>query len=101
MKKVIAFVLILMIVAAGPAWCVSRTVDTFIENKKGSDMAPIADAGKVMDMANQGMKMTLDAADPVLGQRKHVTGPVMDGVKMVVNTTWNVITMNGKFSGKK
>ena len=77
MKKIAVLLAVLMVIGAGPGWCgVSATLDTVIENRMNSDIHLVADAGRVLDLANRGVGKTYTTImDPM--------EPVMDPVRKV------------------
>lgn len=96
MKKIAVFVAILLAVGAVPAWCLSATVDTFIDNRTKSDLGPVADAGKILDVANKGVDKTYhlvaDPMDPVLSPVMKVKDGCVKGAKSIINFAWDLAT---------
>lgn len=94
MKKIALLTAILMVVAAAPGWCgISATADTFIDNRMNSDLHPVADAGRLLDATNKATDKTYHAImDPLEPGMKYVR-KVKDGAGVVINKTWDVITL--------
>ncbi len=89
MKKIAVMLAVFVVLGPVPGWCLSTTVDTFIDNRMKSDLSPVADAGKVLDLTNKGVDKTYhlvtDPMDPVLSPVHKVKDGILDGVKKVVN----------------
>jgi len=92
-KKIAIFVAVLMVIGAASGWSVSTTVDKFVENRTKSDIHPVQETAQILDLANKAVDETLKATDPILKHRKHITGPVMDVAKKIVNTVWDTVTL--------
>jgi len=95
MRKLALLMALLMVIGAGPAFALSATVDTFIENRQNSTSHPIADAARILDMANQGIDKTYHAVtDPIEPVLKPVR-KVRDEVFKVTNRIWDIVTLRG------
>lgn len=101
MKKIAILVAVLMVIGTTSGWTVSSTVDKFIENRTKSDIHPVQETGQILDLTNKVVDETLKATDPILKHRKHITGPVMDGTKKVVNVIWDTVTLKSLRSKKE
>ena len=98
MKKVAIILAVLMAIGAVPGWCLSQTVDTFLDNRSKSDLRPVEDSAKVLSTVNKGIDKTLDAV-PVMKEREKVLDPVRKArhetvgiAKTIVNKTWDILT---------
>lgn len=93
MKKIALMFAFMMIVGSVHGWAISGTVDTFVENRMNSDLHPVADAGRVLDMTNRGLDHTYHTVtDPMK--------PILDPIRKVrdesfraVNFVWDGITL--------
>ncbi|MCB9799645.1 MAG: hypothetical protein H6757_02665 [Candidatus Omnitrophica bacterium] len=97
MKKFTLMVALLMFVAAAPGWCLVSTVDHAIEHTMQSDIRPVEDAGRILDVANKGVDMTYTTVtkpmSPILDPIRKVRDVTLDGTKRVINTIWDVVTL--------
>jgi len=91
MRKIAILVALLMVVGAVPGFSLTATVDGFLERRAESDIHPVADSAVLLGHVNDGIDKTIDAADPVLRHRKHITDPVMRGAKTIVNGAWDLL----------
>ena len=105
MKKVAVLIAILVLVSPAMGWCLSTTVDTFIDNRMKSDIGPVADTGKILNFANKGVDSTCRLATSAMDHK--ALSPIMTakdetmkGVKSVINFTWDMATLK-HFRGKK
>ena len=96
MKKITMLALVLVTAMAVPAYSMPATLDHAIDNTMKSDLGPVADAGRLLDMTNRGMttgynKVTEPMA-PVLDPVRKVGHEAFDGSKKVINTIYDLIT---------
>ena len=95
MRKLALLMALLMVIGAGPAFALSATVDTFIENRQNSTLHPIADAGRILDVANQGIDKTYDAVKKPLEPLLKPVRKVRDEVFKATNGIWDIVTLRG------
>ncbi|OGW78276.1 MAG: hypothetical protein A2Z83_08320 [Omnitrophica bacterium GWA2_52_8] len=98
MKKIACLMAVLMMVGAVPGFCgMSATVDGFIEDRMNSDLRPIEDTGRILDVTNRGIdrgyRVVTDPMHPVLDPVRRVRDESVKGVKTVTNTTWDILTL--------
>ena len=97
MKKVIALVLMLVMVAASPGFCLMDTVDRLVvKDRAASDLRPERDAGRLIgytkDNLFKGFDMIMKPMAPVTGPMRKFTGEVLKFPVKIVNTTWDLVT---------
>ncbi len=97
MKKLIALVLMLVVVAASPGFCVMETVDRLVvKDRVASDFRPERDAGRLVgytkDNLFKGFDMLMKPMAPVTGPIRHFTGEALKFPVKIVNTTWDFMT---------
>ncbi len=98
MKKIALLLAVLMVMGAATGFCgMSGTVDGFVENRMNSDIRPVEDAGKILDITNKGIDKTYHTvADPMEPGLKHVRkvrDETMSLSKKIVNKTWDILTL--------
>jgi len=97
MKKIAVVLAVLMLLGAAPAWCLSETADTFIQNRMQSDLRPVEDTGRILDVTNRGIDKTYhtvtDPMQPVLDPVRQVRDETVKGSKSVINVVWDAITL--------
>ena len=98
MKKIAVVLAVLMAIGAVPGWCLSETVDHFLDNRSKSDLRPVEDTAKIASTVSKGVDKSLDAV-PVLKERDKVLDPVrkvrhetVSAAKTIVNRTWDILT---------
>lgn len=98
MKKIAVILAVLMAIGAVPGWCLSQTVDTFLDNRSKSDLRPVEDSAKILQGVNKGVDKSLDMV-PGMDQRGKVLDPVSKArketvglAKTIVNKTWDTLT---------
>jgi len=98
MKKIAVLLAVLMAMGAVPGWCLSQTVDNFLDNRSKSDLRPVEDSAKILSSVNKGIDKSLDAV-PGLKERDKVLDPVrkvrketVGAAKTIVNKTWDILT---------
>ncbi len=90
--------LVLMLVAtlAVPAWSMPAVLDHTIDNTMKSDLGPVSDTGRILDVTNRGItkgyNTVTEPMAPVLDPVRKVRDESIKGTKTVINTIWDVIT---------
>jgi len=98
MKKIttLAIVMVAALALAMPAWSMPATLDHAIDNTMKSDIGPVADSGRILDMTNRGVttgyNMVTEPMAPVLDPVRKVRDVTIDGSKKVINTVWDMVT---------
>jgi len=87
--------MIAMLIASVPAMAlVHGTVDGVISDAKGTDIAPIRDAGLIVGGVHKGLHYTYDEAtkplSPILNPVHQGVGFIMDSTKLVINKVWGI-----------
>ena len=99
MKKLAFLLALLLVIGAVPGWCLIATVDNFVDtHTKDSGFRPVQDTGEIYGKINHEIGAGLDKV-PILQDRGKVISPVdkllhdsIDGVKSLVNATWDLVT---------
>ena len=96
MKKITTLALVLVVAMAVPAYSMPATLDHAIDNTMKSDIGPVADTGRLLDMTNRGITTGYDKVTgpmaPVLDPVRKVRHELFDGSKKVINTLYDLIT---------
>lgn len=96
MKKTSLLVIVLVAVMAVPAWSMPAVLDRTIDHTMKSDIRPVEDTGRILDVTNRGVTTTYNTVTepmaPVLNPVRSLRDGIIDGSKKVINTTWDVIT---------
>ena len=96
MKKVALLVAVLVVAMAVPAWSMPDVLDRQIDHTMKSDIGPVADAGRILDLTNRGVTRgyhtVTDPMKPVLDPIRKVRDESIHGTKRLVNTMWDLIT---------
>ena len=97
MKKLTLLTAVLVVVVAMPAWSMVAAVDRTIDHTMKSDLGPVADTGRILDVTNRGITKGYDTLTgpmkPVLDPIRKVRDESIRGAKAVVNTLWDVLTL--------
>jgi len=96
MKKITMLALVLVLAMAVPAYSMPATLDHAIDNTMQSDLGPVADAGRLLDVTNRGIttgyNTVTEPMAPVLDPVRKVGHAAIDGSKKVINTIYDMIT---------
>jgi len=96
MKKITMLALALVVAMAVPAWSMPATLDRAIDNTMKSDLRPVSDTGRLLDVTNRGIttgyNTVTEPMAPVLDPVRKVGHATMDGSKKVINTIYDFIT---------
>ena len=96
MKKIALLAAVLVVAMAMPAWSMPATLDHAIDRTTKSDLGPVADTGRILDVANKGITKGYDTITgpmkPVLDPIRKVRDESIRGTKTVVNMLWDVLT---------
>lgn len=95
MRKVALLIMIAMLIASTPAMAlVHSTMDGVVADAKGTDIAPIRDAGLIIGGVHKGLHYTYDEVtkplSPILDPVHRGVGFIMDSTKLVINKVWGV-----------
>ena len=101
MKKMALFLVLLMVMTVGSAYCtVSTTLDGVIDSKSKSDIRPVEDTAKLAGMVNKGVNEAMKPLDPALKPVYEVRDHSIKASKTVLNTIWDALTLKS-FRDKK
>ncbi len=96
MRKIAMFMVLLMVMSAGTGWCLVERVDRAIEGVSNSDIRPVADTGRVLDLTNRGIDKgyhaVTDPMAPVLDPVRKVRDESIKSTKSIINVIWDAIT---------
>lgn len=96
MKKIALLVAVLVVALAVPAWSMPARLDHAIDNTMKSDIRPVEDSGRILDVTNRGITHSYNFVTgpmkPVLDPIRRVRDETIRGTKLVVNTIWDVLT---------
>ena len=97
MKKIAIVTLVIVMAFAVPGFSMPGTLDRAIDNTMKSDIGPVADSGRILDVTNRGITKTYDAVTgpmkPVLDPVRKVRHETVSGAKRIVNFTWDMLTL--------
>ncbi len=97
MKKITMLAIVLVVAFAVPGFCMPVTLDHAIDHTMKSDIRPVQDTGKILDMTNKGIEKGYNVIatpmKPVLDPIRKVRDESLRGTKLVVNRLWDVITL--------
>ncbi len=100
MKKIALLLAVLMALGGSPAMALVATVDNYVDaTTKDNRFEPVRDTGRIYGTVNEGIGKGMDQV-PVLKERHVVMNPLdkmlrdtMDGTKMIINGTWDLLTL--------
>ena len=96
MKKITMLALVLVVAMAVPAYSMPATLDHVIDNTMKSDIGPVADTGRLLDVTSRGIttgyNTVTEPMAPVLDPVRKVAHATIDGSKKVINTIYDMIT---------
>jgi hypothetical protein len=93
MKKIMILMVIMVMAFSAPGFSVSPTIDTFIHSRMDSDLRPMEDAGRILDVTKRGVDHTVDTVKKPFGFLLDPIYKVRDVSFDIVNRVYDGVTL--------
>ena len=103
MRKAALFLALLMIVGQAYGWCYTATVDNLLNEKSKSDLHPVQDTAKTVNIVNKGINKALETQpmSTLMTPVETVRKETLKGANTITNTLWDALTLRSFREKKK